>query len=138
MLCFAPVILAGYLFTLHPNHSHVTSLNDPLLEAQTCERGPGLDAKVTASGMGSLQAQYGLAHTDGDWTFILTPKAGGAILPSHVRELTSPVNFSLGLQTTIGYQHARVALEYWHQSNASLGHRNAGLDMVAVMGGWAF
>ena len=139
MFCFAPVILAGYLFTLHPNPSHVTSVNDPLLEVQTCQTGPGLDAKATASGMGSLQGQYGVEILDrGPWSWIVTPKAGGAILPQHVQELTSTVNFSLGLQNTIRYDRGSVALEYWHQSNAHLGATNAGLDMIAIMGGWLF
>lgn len=138
-MCLTPLILLGYLLTLHPNMAHTTSMNDPLIEVQTCERGPGLDAKVTASGMGSLQAQYGLsAFEHGPWSVIFTPKAGGAVLPTHVRELTSTVNFSLGVQATVGYDHARIALEYWHQSNANLGARNIGLDMVAVMGGWSF
>lgn len=140
MMCFAPVVLAGYLFTLHPNvHNRITSIEEPLVEVQTCDRGVGLDLKATQSGIGSLQAQYGIVTVQsGPWSLIVTPKLGGAILPYHVRELTSTVNFSLGLQTTVGYDRARVALEWWHQSNAFLGGCNAGLDFLALMGGWAF
>jgi hypothetical protein len=138
MFCMAPLILAGYLLTLHPNASHVTSFDEPMLEAQTCESGAGLDAKITASGLSSLQAQYGFAFTGEQWRLILTPKAGGALLPHHVPELTSPLNFSLGFQTTLGYEQGRLSLEYWHQSNAHLGSSNAGLDLIALMGGWSF
>lgn len=138
-MCFAPLILIGYLFTMHPNDAHVTSVSNPLVEIQTCERGLGLDAKLTRSGMSALSLQYGVVAVDsGSWSWVLTPKVGGAVLPSHVSELTSTVNFSLGFQSAIGYDSSRFALEYWHQSNAGLGTTNAGLDLVAVLGGWVF
>jgi hypothetical protein len=137
-MCLAPIILLGYLFMLQPNASHVSDLSGAVLQGQTCESGPGLDAKVTTSGMQAVAAQYGFAYTHEQWGFVLTPKAGVAFLPRHVPELTSTVNFSLGLQGTIRYDRVNVSAEYWHQSNAGLGSTNAGLDMLAVMGGWTF
>lgn len=138
-MCFAPLLLAGYLFTLHPNDAHVTSVSNPLIEMQTCDRGLGLDAKLTRSGMSALEAQWGfVALESGQWSWLITPKAGGAYLPEHVKELQSQVNFSLSFESLIAYGQSRLAVEYWHQSNAQLGKSNAGLDMIALMGGWVF
>lgn len=138
-MCFAPIVLIGYLFTLHPNLAHTSSVNDAVIEAQTCPQGPGLDAKVTPSGMGAVSAQYGFRFVESnDWSLTFTPKAGGAILPRPIPELTSTLNFSLGAQLLVGYRAGHLGVEYWHQSNAGLGERNAGLDLIAVMGGFAF
>lgn len=138
MFCFTPLLLAGYLFMLPLGAAHTTDLSSGVVQGQTCEHGPGLEAKVTTSGMVGLHAQYGFSYATDEWVFVFTPKAGGAVLPYHVPELTSTVNFSLGLQTMVGYDHARFSIEYWHQSNAGLGEINGGLDMLTVMGGWSF
>jgi len=136
--CFAPLLLMGSLLTLHPNPSHTTSLDGVLVEGQTCETGVGLDLKVSSSGVGSVAVQYGLGWTEEAWSLTVSPKVGVGVLDQHVPELTSQVNFSLGAQIIGGYQRVRLALEYWHQSNAFLGSTNAGLDMITIMGGWAF
>jgi len=138
MMCFAPVLLAGYLMTLHPNSWHVSSFDGALVEVQTCDRGLGLDLKASTAGIGSLSLQYGLQMAAGNWSFTFTPKAGVGYFDHAVPELSSQVNFSLGAQVLVGYRRARVAFEYWHQSNAYLGDVNAGLDMLAFTGGWQF
>ena len=140
-MCLAPVILLGYLLTLHPSWTtgHVTSLDGPLLEAQTCEVGIGAFAKASPSGIGAVGAQYGWqARPAQDWTLTLTPQFGVGLLEHHVPEVSSQVNVSLGLNAMVGYQRSRLAVEYWHQSNAGLGAANVGLDLLALMGGWAF
>jgi hypothetical protein len=68
-----------------------------------------------------------LRHTEGE-----------GLLEHHVPEVTSQVTFSIGLNAMVGYQRSRLAIEYWHQSNAGLGDVNIGLDMLVFMGGWAF
>jgi hypothetical protein len=139
-MCFAPLLLIGYLFTLHPNPSHTTSLNHTVLDVQTCEQGPGLDLKAASSGVYGAHAQYGfsLVNNEGTTSFTLTPKFGVGFLDHTVPELSTPVNFSLGLQLLARYEWATIATEYWHQSNAGLGSVNAGLDLIAVMGGVSF
>ncbi len=138
MLCFAPVVLLGSLLTLHPNVSHPTSLDGGVLEVQSCEDGLGLNLKAATSGIYSGTVQYGMIHHEGDWSFGVTPNLGVGVLEHHVPELSTRVNFSLGLQLSAGYQRGRIAVEYWHQSNAHTGTHNAGLDLLAIMGGWVF
>ena len=137
-MCFAPLVLVGYLMTMQPNQWHVSEFSGALLQAQTCDTGLGLAVKASPAGIGSLDVQYGWQFTHDEWALTLSPKAGVGYLDHHVPELTSHVNFSLGAQILIGYGSARMAVEYWHQSNAGLGDHNAGLDMLAISGGWRF
>lgn len=138
MLCLAPLVLIGAVLTVQPNRWHVSDFDGALVEAQTCEQGAGIDAKYGAAGIGSVMAQYGLGWTWGACSLTLSPKAGVGVIDRHVPELTSTVNFSLGAQVLVGYGRARVGVEWWHQSNAGLGDRNAGLDLVSIVGGVAF
>ena len=134
-MCLIPVVLLGYLLTLHPNMSHVTSLDAAVVQAQTCERGPGIDIKFTSDGLGAVAAQYGFHQEHGLWSWTFSPKVGGAALPYSVPELSTQYNFSLGAQAMIGYDQGRLSLEYWHMSNAGLGSTNAGLDLLSVTTG---
>lgn len=138
MLCFAPIVLLGALTTLHPNSFHTSSFDGSVLEVQSCEEGLGVNLKAADSGIYSGTIQYGMFHRTGDWSFGLTPNLGGGVIDHHVPELSTRVNFSLGLQVSAGYRDGRVAVEYWHQSNANTGLHNAGLDLIAIMGGWVF
>lgn len=138
MMCLEPLLLAGYLWTVQPNKYHTSYLDGAFLNVQTCERGLGLDLKVTQHGVGALSAQYGLQITEGLWSLTVTPQAGVGYLDHHVPELASRVNFSLGFHIMAGYERYRLGVVYWHQSNAELGYPNAGLDMVAVMTGLHF
>lgn len=137
-LCLAPVLLIGHLFTLHPNPSHTSRLDGTMIEVQTCDRGIGLDVKATDSGLYGLNAQYGFQWRDGPFSVTLTPQAGGAYHDVQRPEETSKLTFGLGGQLSLGYGSARVAVEYWHNSNAGLGHQNAGFDMIGILGGWSF
>ncbi len=137
-MCFAPILLIGYLFTLQPNASHVTNLDNPYVQVQTCDRGPGLDLKATPD-MGVLQAQYGfVVHEEGPWTVSILPKAGGAMLSKHIPESQSQMNFALSIQLLVGYERIHFSLEQLHESNAGLGQRNAGFDGALVGAGFRF
>lgn len=138
MLCFAPVVLLGSLLTIHPNSFHTSSFDGGVVEVQSCEEGLGVNLKAANSGIYSGTVQYGMFHRAGDWSLGLTPNLGVGVIEHHVPELSTRVNFSLGLQASVGYQRGRVAVEYWHQSNAHTGTHNAGLDLLAIMGGWVF
>lgn len=137
-MCFAPILLLGYLFTSHPNPAHVTSLNNPYVQAMTCDRGPGLDLKASPD-ISTLQAQWGfVAHDEGPWTVSILPKAGGAMLSKHIPESQSQMNFALSIQLLIGYERVHFSFEQLHESSAGLGDRNIGKDMTFVGAGWSF
>ncbi len=137
-MCFAPILLLGYLFTLHPNAAHVTDFETPYVQAMTCDRGPGLDLKASPN-IGTLQAQYGIpVYDEGPWSLSLIPKAGGAMLAEHVPESQSRMNFALSLHVLARYEAVHLGLEYLHESNAHLGDRNAGMDFVGTAVGFSF
>lgn len=137
-MCFSTLILAGYLITLYPNAAHVSNFDGPTLHAYTCEHGLGANLKLSPQGIGSLGVHYGLTHQDGDWSVSFIPQFGAGYVTQPVPEVQSQINFDLTASFVLGYKQSRVAVEYIHQSNAGLGDRNAGLDIVAVMGGMSF
>ena len=116
----------------------MSRLDAPVVEYQTCERGPGFDLKAAASGVYGAHFQYGVGMVEAPYTLTVTPKLGVGFLDHAVPELSTTTNFSLGLQALMGYGNARVGLEYWHLSNAGLGSVNAGLDMLVLQAGWVF
>jgi hypothetical protein len=111
-----------------------------LIEFQTCEQGPGLDLKASASGVYAASLQYGLSLINHEDTLFLTltPKFGVGMIDQPLPELSTTTNFSLGLQLLARYEFLTLGTEYWHLSNAGLGERNTGLDLLAVMGGVSF
>lgn len=138
MFCLAPVLLTGYLFMAQ---THVTDLHGPMIEMQTCDRGLGLDLKAastSAAGLYAIDLQYGWKWRIGDFSFGLLPKAGLGYHDVQLYEEQSKGTFSVGGQFLLGYKQGRIGLEYWHMSNAGLGHQNWGLETIAVMGGWSF
>lgn len=138
MLCLEPLVLAGYMFMALPHRTNGANLNAPLVEVQSCDRGFGLDARAATSGVFGLMGQYGFQWQSGDWSYTLIPKAGLGYHDVMLLEQQSKLNFSLDAQFLVGYKSGRVGLEYWHMSNAGLGDRNAGLDLLAVTLGWKF
>lgn len=130
MFCLAPVLFAGYIFTLvqYPN------VDSPAVEIQTCESGLGLHAKASAQAF-AFGTQYGL-HTelDKNWSLTFQPQIGLA----HSDAGVSKKYFELAAQMTVGYKNFRVGAEYWHMSNAGLSSPNGGLDMLVVQTGWRF
>lgn len=137
-MCLAPLILVGYLMTLHPNVWHVSEFDGPMVQVYTCERGLGANVRYASKGIGALGIHYGVAYQSGNWSVSFLPQFGVGYLSQHVPEVSSRVNFDLAASVIVGYKQSRLAVEYWHQSNAGLGDRNAGLDMLAMMGGMVF
>ena len=138
MFCLEPLIMAGYLFMANPHRENGANLNAPLMEMQTCEEGIGVGMKAAQSGVYALEAQYGLKGHLGPLSVGLIPKFGVGYQDVLTLEQQSKTNFSLGAQFLMGYEKARVGLEWWHMSNAGSGERNAGLDLIMVTAGWAF
>jgi hypothetical protein len=126
----APVIFAGYLFTLvqYPN------IDSPGVEVQTCEKGLGLHAKAYTGPAYALGVHYGFHWTHKKWSWNIQPQVG--LATSHKGE--SEKYFEVGMQFTVGYDHARMGVEYWHMSNAGLSSPNGGLDMLVLQTGWSF
>src|SRR5438067_4072773 len=136
--CLAPVILAGYLLTIQTSWHHTTNFDGPMLEAQTGETGAALNLRVAASGVSSLGVQYGWQMARGEWSLTLQPLVGVGLIDRHIRELSSEVNFSLGAQVMAGYESYRLSFGYWHVSNAGLGSKDGGLDLLALQTGFSF
>lgn len=113
-------------------------MDAPMIEVQTCETGLALEGKVAASGLAAAGLQYGWQWTAGDWSLTVQPKAGVSHAMHPVYELPSQTQFQLAFQLLLGYQRARVGIEYIHFSNAGLASPNIGLDLIAVQSGWAF
>jgi hypothetical protein len=129
-LCLAPVIFAGYLLTLvqYPN------VDSPGVEVQTCEKGLGLHAKAYTGPAYAFGTHYGFHWEQGKWSWNVQPQIG--LATSHRGK--SEKYFELGMQFTVGYDHARLGVEYWHMSNAGLSYPNGGLDMLVLQTGWRF
>ena len=138
-MCWAPLLLVGWLVTQHwSGYSPKTNLDGAVIEVQSCERGIGLDVKASTSGLYGLAAQYGLTTSLDGWTVTVTPKAGVAYVDHRVVEQASPGNFQVGGQLLFGRERWGVGAEYWHLSNAGLGRPNSGLDLVLCQVGWVF
>ncbi len=137
-MCLSPVILAGYLLTMQTSWHHTTTFDAPVLEVQTCEVGVALNARVAASGLSGLGVQYGFRAKRGNWSVALQPLAGISHADHHVYELPSQTQFELGFGLMAGWHQWRLAVSYWHLSNAGLAQPNIGLDLIAVQTGWSF
>ena len=137
-MCFAPLLLVGYLFTVQTAWHQTTTMDAPIIEVQTCETGLALEGKVAASGLLAGGLQYGWQWTACDLSLTAQPKAGFSHALQPVYELPSQTQFQLAFQLLFGYQHARIGVEYIHFSNAGMASPNIGLDLIAVMGGWSF
>lgn len=137
-MCWAPLVLIGYLFTMQTAWHRTPSENGTLLEVQSCERGIGVDAKASSSGLYGLGLQYGLGSQRGDWSVTLLPKAGLSYIDHPNPALPLRTQFEVGAQLLVGYQRFRIGVEYWHLSNAGLRAPNIGLDLLAIQTGWIF
>jgi len=146
-LCLAPVVLLGYMtnFEIRNRVSTPTSMSGTVLQVQSCERGLGVDVKVSSVGIYGADLQYGVQWVpEESYTVTLTPRLGISYVDHPVHELPQRAQFGLGGALTLGYKHARIGLEWWHASNGrALGLNvsdkpNIGVDMVAIMGGWSF
>lgn len=138
MPCLVPVILAGYLLTLHPNHAHRSTENGALVEGQTCEQRFGLHARASSSGLYGAGIHYGLSWHGKSFSLTFQPRAGLSYADHPVPELPMRTQFELGAQVLLGYDRYRLAVDYWHLSNAELQKPNTGLDMIGLMVGVTF
>ena len=107
-------------------------------ELQTCETGLGAHVRATTSGLYGLGGHYGWTWHPGVLSITLQPRAGLSYVDHAVQALPQRTQFELGAQLLVGYNRYRLALDYWHLSNAGMTQPNIGLDLVSVMVGLAF
>lgn len=144
MLCLKPVLLAGYMLTqsFSPTGDHAfnnqTNLDGLVVEAMTCEKGWGTDFKASTNGLYGIGAQYGLQYAHDRYSITILPKGGLSYVDHPVRELPQRTQFEVGAQLLLGYDQARVGIEYWHLSNAGMTYPNIGVNMVILQAGWSF
>lgn len=142
-LCLAPVILAGVVSlsdvtTKVSKHTARTTGQGELIQVMTCDKGWGLDAKAATSGLYAIDLQYGAKLELGKFSLNLIPKGGISYTDHTVRELPQTVQFSVGAQFLVGYDHYRAGIELWHLSNAGFTAPNIGLNVIAITAGWSF
>ena len=143
MFCLAPLVLLGLASTMSVNalgHSHNTTNADGIVvEAMTCEKGIGLDAKVSTAGLYGVGLQYGVTlYEEGKISLTFLTKAGLSYTDKPRKELPLQGQFEVGGQILVGYEDFKVGLEYWHLSNAGIQQPNIGLDMLVIQTGWRF
>jgi hypothetical protein len=137
-LCMIPLILVGYTTTLDWSKTPPPNENGPILEVQSCERGLGGHVKVTSRGLYAVGFQYGLGTELGPVSVTLQPRMGFSATDHTNRNLPQGVQFEVGLQFLIGIEQYRLALDYWHLSNAGITDPNIGMDLLGVLVGYAF
>lgn len=138
MPCLTPLLMLGYALTIQTAWHQTTDVSAPIIEVQTCETGLGLHAKASTDGLYAVGAHYGLTGEWGDWSLTLQPHAGVSYADRAIKELPLRAQFEVGAAIIGGYQNVRVAVEYWHLSNAGLKSPNVGLDMLVLLTGWEF
>ena len=138
MLCFAPLVLAGHLFTVQTPWHQTNNYDGPVVEVQSCESGVGLHAKASSTGLYGTGLHYGFTKEVGDFSITFQPKAGISYVDRPEPALPLRTQFEVGAQLLIGLADFRVSVEYWHLSNAGLRSPNIGLDMIGVTTGWVF
>ena len=139
MICVAPLMLVGYLFTLQTPSHHSTLLNGAVIELQTCETGLGAHIKASSSGLYASGIQYGLTwQITPKWSMTLSPRLGLSYVDHPVYELPMRTQFELGTQLLFGYDRWRGGVGYWHLSNGGMKDPNIGVDLLEVLTGWRF
>lgn len=138
MLCLAPLLLAGYMSTITTSWHHGPNEDGAVVELQTCERGLGAHIRATSSGLYGLGAQYGLGTEVGPVSLTIQQRLGFSYVDHTNVNLPLRTQFEVGLQGLIGYGRYRIAVDYWHLSNAHLKAPNIGMDMASVMIGVTF
>jgi len=139
MLCFAPIVLLGFATTIETSWHKTPNEDGTVIEIQTCDKGIGIDVKLSMSGLYGIAVQYGLQKDVGNGvTIALLPKAGASYVDHPNEALPSRTQFEVGAQLLVGYGRYRFGVEYWHMSNAGMEYPNVGQDMVIFQTGFKF
>lgn len=149
-VCVAPVLMAGYMVSTNLPLDRATKYentvgNAAIVSIQTCDRGWGINAKATTSGLYGSEVQYAFKFEPTPaYSVTLSPRLGVSYVDHPVVQLPQRTQFGLGGQVMFGYEDFRVGVEFWHLSNGSaLGlnvsdRPNIGMNMVTIQTGWVF
>lgn len=134
--CLTPVLLAGALFTLHPNNSHTADRDGVFIEAQTCRVGLGAHVLGSSTEFYAGGIQYGIPFALSNSVAVtLQPFFGGSYTARPERQLPMGAQFWTGVNVVVSYDRWIVGAKWGHASNAGLKSPNVGMDWVGVFAG---
>jgi len=137
--CVAPILMAGALFTLHPNASHTANRDAAYLEVQSCRNGLGAHALASTTEFYAGGIQYGVAFAVSDAvTVTLQPFVGGSVTTRTERQLPLGAQFETGVNAIVSYGGWSIGAKWLHASNAGLKSPNIGVDWLGVFVGRQF
>ena len=128
---------------LRTNVSHSTYQrlqSQPVASWLSHTKGLGIGINASTAGIGSVDAHYTLRGDQGPWMLGLSPFLGISYA-YQLHELPQQVQFSMGLQGLVAYEHYTMSLQYWHMSDGdALGlawspRENIGLDLLTLQAG---
>ena len=141
MICWAPVLFAGYFIGIQtPWHSQA-DVSGVYAEAQTCRDGIGAHVKGGAGEWVAGGIHYGLTKEfKNGWALTLQPAVGlsyfNNIHPNGYRQIG---RFEVGVGVLVSKGELIAGVEYLHQSNGEgWNPTNVGVDGVGIKTGWRF
>lgn len=137
--CLAPMLMAGALFTLHPNASHTADRDAAYLEIQSCRNGLGAHGLASTTDFYAGGVQYGATVAVSDSvTLTLQPFFGGSYTARPERQLPMSAQFWTGVNLMVSYRSWSIGAKWGHASNAGLKSPNIGVDWIGVFAGKSF
>lgn len=139
LICLAPMLVAGALFTLHPNASHTADRDAAYLELQSCRNGLGAHVLASTADFYAGGIQYGATVAVSDSVAVtLQPFFGGSYTARPERQLPMSAQFWTGVNLMVSYRSWSIGAKWGHASNAGLKSPNIGVDWVGVLVGREF
>ena len=141
MICFAPLLMAGYFMGITTPWHHQANVSGAYAEVQTCRDGLGAHLKAGEGEWVAGGVHYGLTKEFGDgWAITVQPAFGLSYFnnfnPNGYRQVG---RFEVGLGVLVSKGRFVVGTEYLHQSNGSgFKPTNVGIDGAGVKVGWTF
>ena len=141
MICWAPLLLAGYFFGIETPWHHQADISGMYAEAQTCRDGLGAHVKAGQGAWVAGGIHYGFTWDLGNaWALTVQPAIGlsysNTFNPNGYRQIT---RFEVGTGVLVSKGDWIVGGEYLHQSNGEGWEpTNVGLDGVGVKVGRRF
>jgi hypothetical protein len=142
MICWAPLLLAGYFFGIETPWHHQADISGMYAEVQTCRDGFGTHLKAGQGAWVAGGIHYGATWDLGnEWALTVQPAVGLSYFNNH-----HPLNgqrqigrFEVGVGVLVSKGKFVVGGELLHQSNGE-GWKptNVGIDGVGLKAGWTF
>lgn len=141
MICWAPVLLAGYFMGVETSWHHQADVSGVYAEVQTCRDGLGAHAKVGSGEWVAGGVQYGWSKPLGSgFELTIQPAVGlsyfNYIHPNGYRQIG---RFEVGLGVLVSKGKWIGGVEYLHMSNGTgWNPANVGVDGVGFKVGQMF